>query len=47
MLAQLLQAFDAHRGHGNRRVSVGNVNVEFGRQAIVGNVEPRLREANL
>jgi hypothetical protein len=38
-LTQLLQAFDAHRGHGNRRVSVGNVNVESSGQAIVGNVE--------
>src|SRR5262249_8225147 len=27
-LAELLQAFDAHRGHGSRLVSVGNVNVE-------------------
>jgi hypothetical protein len=39
VLAELLQALDAHRGHGSRRVSVGNVNVESGAQAIVGNVE--------
>jgi hypothetical protein len=39
VLADLLQGFDAHRGHGNRRVSVGNVNVESGAQAIVGNIE--------
>ena len=39
VLAQLLERFDAHRGHGNRRVTVGNVNVESGAQAIVGNVE--------
>ena len=39
VLAELLQAFDAHRGQGSRRVSVGNVKVESGGQAIVGNVE--------
>jgi hypothetical protein len=39
VLAKLLEAFDSHRGHGNRRVTVGNVNVESGGQAIVGNVE--------
>jgi hypothetical protein len=44
VLAELLQAFDAHRGHGNRRVTVGNVNVESGAQAIVGNVETTSRE---
>jgi hypothetical protein len=44
VLAQLLEAFDAHRGHGNRRVTVGNVNVESGAQAIVGNVETRPRK---
>jgi hypothetical protein len=38
VLAELLEAFDAHRGHGNRRINVGNVNVESGAQAIVGNV---------
>ena len=26
-------------GHGDRRFTVGNVNVEFGAEAIVGNVE--------
>lgn len=40
VLGQLLEAFDAHRGHGGRRFTVGNVNVESGAQAIVaGNVE--------
>ena len=38
-IAELVRVYDAHRGHGNRRVSVGNVNVEPGAQAIVGNVE--------
>jgi hypothetical protein len=51
VLAQLLEAFDSHRGKGHRRVTVGNVNVESGAQAIVGNVEatprpePRIEEA--
>ena len=44
VLAQLLEAFDAHRGHGGRRFTVGNVNVEFGAQAIVGNVETTPRQ---
>lgn len=44
VLAQLLEAYDAHRGHGNRRVTVGNVNVESGAQAIVGNVETTPRQ---
>jgi hypothetical protein len=44
VLAQLLEAFDAHRGHGSRRVTVGNVNVESGAQAIVGNVETTPRQ---
>jgi hypothetical protein len=39
VLVELLEAFDAHRGYGNRRVTVGNVNVASGAQAIVGNVE--------
>jgi hypothetical protein len=52
VLAQLLQAFDVHRRHGGRRFTVGNVNVESGAQAIVGNVEatprqePRIEEAS-
>jgi hypothetical protein len=45
VLAQLLQAFDVHRGHGGRRFTVGNVNVESGAQAIVGNVETTSRRA--
>jgi hypothetical protein len=44
VLAQLLEAFDSHRGNGNRRVTVGNVNVESGAQAIVGNVEATPRQ---
>ena len=52
VLAQLLEAFDVHRRHGGRRFTVGNVNVESGAQAIVGNVEttprqePRIEEAS-
>ena len=43
-LVQLVEAYDAHRGHGGRRFTVGNVNVEFGAQAIVGNVETTPRQ---
>jgi hypothetical protein len=43
-LAQLLELFDSHQGPGNRRVTVGNVNVESGAQAIVGNVETTPRQ---
>jgi hypothetical protein len=39
VLADLVERFDSHRGYGRRRVTVGNVNVESGAQAIVGNVE--------
>jgi hypothetical protein len=51
VLNQLLEAFDVHRGHAGRRFTVGNVNVESGAQAIVGNIEttprqePRIEEA--
>ena len=44
VLVRLLEAFDAHRGHGGRHVTVGNVNVESGAQAIVGNVETTPRQ---
>ena len=44
VLVQLLEAYDAHRGHGGRRFTVGNVNVESGAQAIVGNVETTPRQ---
>jgi hypothetical protein len=44
MLVQLLETFDSHRGHGKRRVTVGNVNVESGAQAIVGTVETTSRD---
>ena len=52
VLNQLLEAFDVHRGHAGRRFTVGNVNVESGAQAIVGNVEttprqePKIEEAS-
>ena len=44
VLVELLEAFDAHRGHGGRRFTVGNVNVECGGEAIVGNVETTPRQ---
>jgi hypothetical protein len=44
LLIRLLEAWDAHRGHGGRRFTVGNVNVESGAQAIVGNVETTPRQ---
>jgi hypothetical protein len=44
VLAQLLEAFDSHRGSGHRGVTVGNVNVQSGAQAIVGNVETTPRQ---
>ena len=44
VLVQLVEAYDAHRGHGGRRFTVGNVNVESGAQAIVGNVETTPRQ---
>jgi hypothetical protein len=39
VLVDSLQAFDVHQGRGHRRVNVGNVNVESGGQAVVGNVD--------
>ena len=36
--ANLLEAIDRHRGRGKQSVTVGQVNVETGGQAIVGNV---------
>jgi hypothetical protein len=53
VLVQLLEAFDSHRGSGNRRVTVGSVNVEPGAQAIVGNVqttpqpEPTIKDSTI
>jgi hypothetical protein len=35
----LIKALDSHRGRGRQQVTVGNVNVESGGRAIVGNVE--------
>jgi hypothetical protein len=37
-VADLLEKLDRHRGRGHRDVRVGQVNVETGAQAIVGNV---------
>jgi hypothetical protein len=34
-----LEALDRHRGKGRTNITVGQVNVESGGQAIVGNVE--------
>ena len=39
MFVQLSEGLDRRRGRGPARVSVENVNVESGGQAIVGNVE--------
>ena len=36
---ELAKALDAHRGQGAKSVNVGQVNVEAGAQAIVGNVD--------
>ena len=35
-----LEALDRHRGKGRANITVGQVNVESGGQAIVGNVAP-------
>ena len=43
-LAELAEVYEARRGRGCRRVTVGTVNVEQGGQAIVGNVEPQRLE---
>jgi len=40
VITRLVEAFDAHRGRGKQNVTVGNVNVESGGQAVVGNVSP-------
>ena len=37
-VSELLEAFDRHRGRGKQSVTVGQVTVETGGQAIVGNV---------
>jgi hypothetical protein len=39
VVAELVKVFDSRRGHGPKKVTVGNVNVEAGGQAIVGNLE--------
>ena len=45
---ELAKALDAHRGQGAKSVNVGQVNVEAGAQAIVGNVDhkPQSDEAH-
>ena len=40
VLAALSKAIDARRGQGKQTVNVGQVNIEPGAQAIVGNVTP-------
>jgi hypothetical protein len=40
VIAELTKAFDRHRGRGKQTVNVGQVNVEAGGQAVVGNVTP-------
>jgi hypothetical protein len=40
VITRLVEAFDGHRGRGKQNVTVGNVNVESGGQAVVGNVSP-------
>lgn len=42
-VAQIVKALDHHRGQDRQKVTVGQVNVESGGQAIVGNVGPRGR----
>jgi hypothetical protein len=37
-IAELVKAFDGHRGRGKQNVTVGQVSVESGGQAVVGNV---------
>ena len=39
VVTQLIEALERVRGNGPRNVSVGNVNVQSGGQAIVGNVQ--------
>lgn len=43
-LAELVKAFDNHRGRNQQKVTVGQVNVQSGAQAIVGNVGARERQ---
>jgi hypothetical protein len=42
-VTQIVKALDHHRGQDRQKVTVGQVNVESGGQAIVGNVGPRGR----
>jgi len=43
-LVDVIKALENHRGEGRQNVTVGQVNVQSGGQAIVGNVGPRERE---
>lgn len=45
MVAELLEALDRHRGRGKQSVTVGQVTVETGGQAIVGNVNSEDRRS--
>jgi hypothetical protein len=45
VLPELTKAFDERRGRGKQTVSVGNVNIESGGQAIVGNVKSEAKRA--
>jgi hypothetical protein len=43
--AELAKAYDARRDRGKQTVNVGQVDVEAGGQAVVGNVNPGARPA--
>lgn len=45
IVAELLEALDQHRGRGKQSVTVGQVTVETGGQAIVGNVNSEGRRS--
>ena len=45
MVAELVEALDRHRGRGKQNVTVGQVTVETGGQAIVGNVNSEGRRS--
>ena len=45
IVAELLEALDRHRGRGKQSVTVGQVTVETGGQAIVGNVNSEGRRS--
>jgi hypothetical protein len=43
-VTEIVKVLDHHRGQDRQKVTVGQVNVESGGQAIVGNVGPRGRQ---